>query len=285
MGDLLLLCNSKLIQKNVKKGKKLLKSFSQIEHQRGLITCYHLQHLLAVYFQDCCDDKDIEAYEMFQLAADQGHAMSISTLGYFNDYGTKVVQKNPEKSFALYLQAANKGYPIAQSNVGKCYDTGQGVEKNQVLAAEWFHKSAEQGHVDALYNLGVFYQQGLGVELNFSEGYRYYKLAAIQGDAAAQYNTGWCYHQGIGVERDEESALYWMFQSAEQGDESAPLYLGLAYRHGWGVKANIVESVRYFKRTLKVSPNNEYSSNQVIKLMGEYKNAVRLCKDTLLTQS
>ena len=44
-------------------------------------------------------------------------------------------------------KAAEQGDATAQRTLGKRYKRGEGVEKNMVEAATWFHKASEQGYV------------------------------------------------------------------------------------------------------------------------------------------
>lgn len=58
--------------------------------------------------------------------------------------------------------AAEHGHPGATFNLGVCYETGIGVEKNEQKAFKYYFKAAHLGHNKAMYNLGVFYAKGLG---------------------------------------------------------------------------------------------------------------------------
>ena len=44
-----------------------------------------------------------------------------------------------------------------QCNLGLCYQTGRGVEKNQAEAVKWFIRAARQGDKTAQHNLGLHY--------------------------------------------------------------------------------------------------------------------------------
>lgn len=50
-------------------------------------------------------------------------------------------------------QKALSGDAEAQFKLGFCYDKGQGVDKNDVEAFQWFQKAAEQGHAKAQFVL------------------------------------------------------------------------------------------------------------------------------------
>ena len=43
-------------------------------------------------------------------------------------------------------KAAKQGDPDAQYCLGRCYKEGIGVEKNEDMAKEWWHKAADQGN-------------------------------------------------------------------------------------------------------------------------------------------
>ena len=62
------------------------------------------------------------------------------------------------------------------------YYSGEGVRRDDQLAAKWWRKSAEQGHSDAQTNLGVMYHNGEGVPKDYVLAYKWVNLAAAQGD-------------------------------------------------------------------------------------------------------
>ncbi|MBR5893847.1 MAG: sel1 repeat family protein, partial [Bacteroidaceae bacterium] len=72
----------------------------------------------------------------------------------------------------------------AQCNLGYCYGTGSGVEKDPTEAVKWYRKAAEQGQVNAQYNLGLCYE--IGVAKDLAEAVKWYRKAAEQGHADAK---------------------------------------------------------------------------------------------------
>lgn len=85
-----------------------------------------------------------------------------------------------------YKLLAEQGHPVAQYNLGVCYDNGHGVLQNYSEAAEWYRKAAEQGYPGSQYNLGVCYYNGDGVPQSYSEAKKWLRMAARQGYAVAQ---------------------------------------------------------------------------------------------------
>jgi len=57
------------------------------------------------------------------------------------------------EAFQLYQKAANQGYPKAQFELGRMYFFGQGVHQDYAEAGKWFHKAVEEGNLHALYEL------------------------------------------------------------------------------------------------------------------------------------
>ena len=116
---------------------------------------------------------------------------------------------------------AKQGDADAQNEVGRYYQKGIGVAKDDAEATSWYRKAAEQGHANAQDNLGWMYQKGLGVEQNYIEAVNWYRKAADQGHANAQNNMGWMYQNGLGVTQDETEAVKWYRLAAKQGNTYA----------------------------------------------------------------
>jgi TPR repeat protein len=122
-----------------------------------------------------------------------------------------------EMQFLKYKSKAENGDPKAQYNLGKCYATGQGVDKNDVEAVKWFRKSAEQGNAIGQNALGAYYAAGQGVDKNDVEAVKWFRKAAEQGFVEGQYNLGLCYAIGQGIDKNYMEAGKWLRKAAEQG--------------------------------------------------------------------
>jgi hypothetical protein len=101
------------------------------------------------------------------------------------------------------------------------YANGQGVCRDDVVAAAWYRCAAEQGDASAQNNLGVMYANGQGVPQDDAQAVHWYRLAAEQGHALAQYNLGGMYNSGRGVARDTVRSYMWMLLAADAGDPAA----------------------------------------------------------------
>ena len=167
-----------------------------------------------------------------------------------------------------YLKsAAEKGYDIAQFNLGKCYYHGRGTTKNLAEAFKWYKKAAEQGYYKAQNNLGYCYYYGWGTTKNLEEAVKWYKKSAEQGNDIAQCNLGYCYANGNGVERDEVEAVKWYRKAAEQGNVIAQSNLGNCYYYGSGTTKNLEEAEKWLEKAAK--NGNEDAKKLLLKVRAE----------------
>jgi len=112
---------------------------------------------------------------------------------------------------------------------------------------------AQRGNAVAQNWLGRMYQQGLGVHKDEMEAVRLYRQAAAQGYAAAQSNLGFMYAEGRGVAKDETEAVRLFRQAAAQGYALGQYGMGLMYEQGWGVARDLVEAQRRFTQAAETA--------------------------------
>jgi len=80
------------------------------------------------------------------------------------------VGKDEEEAVKWYRMAAEQGNVRAMIELGKCYTFGIGVRKNRATAFQWLRKAAEHGHVKAMILLGTRYLRELDAKYDPSEG-------------------------------------------------------------------------------------------------------------------
>lgn len=80
---------------------------------------------------------------------------------------------------------AEQGDAEAQLTLGQMYSIGQGVERNDEQALQWFRLAADQGSVEAQFRLGSIYEEGIGVLADDLEAAKWYRLAFDQGNYEA----------------------------------------------------------------------------------------------------
>ena len=65
-------------------------------------------------------------------------------------------QKNEEKALQYYKESANQGYAKAENELGSYYYD----RENYKAALKWYDEAANQGNADAEYALGLIYYKG-----------------------------------------------------------------------------------------------------------------------------
>ncbi len=74
-----------------------------------------------------------------------------------------------------------RGHAGAEFMMGVMYFQGQGLVRNQSIAAIWFYKAALKGHAGAQLAFGSMHVRGIGVYQNLSKAYKWLTLAAESG--------------------------------------------------------------------------------------------------------
>lgn len=82
-----------------------------------------------------------------------------------------------KSALRVWMPAAERGDPEAQTNVGEIFEKGLGDEPNYEAAAHWYRQAAEQGYGRAQFNLGTLYEQGLGVAQDDLTALNWYRRA------------------------------------------------------------------------------------------------------------
>ena len=86
-------------------------------------------------------------------------------------------------AYRLNKSLAERGSPVAQSNLGLMYYHSRGVSQDYAEATKWFRKAADQGDADAQYSLGLMYAIGKGVPQDYVLAYMWLNLASTRDSA------------------------------------------------------------------------------------------------------
>ena len=223
-----------------------------------------------------------KAFELYQKAAEQGHADAQYSLGYMYAYG-ECAAKDEEKALFWYRKAAAQGHEKAgrmargiesqrNSSLGtgrysrpqpqsvsakEAYEKGEnfyygqnGFAQSYADAVSWYRFAAGQGHVWAQYSLGYCYQHGQGVGKDEAEAVKWFRKAAEEGNAAAQCSLGSCYYNGQGVARNFAEAVKWYRCAVAQENAHAQRNLGLCYEKGQGVTQDYSEAANLYRKAI-----------------------------------
>jgi len=99
----------------------------------------------------------------------------------FNAAREAALRGDFEQALPELTMLAEAGSAEAQALLGDLYSRGDGVEKNDALAAQWYEKASRLGYSDAQYALGLLYQTGRGVRQDKATAYMWMVLAFETG--------------------------------------------------------------------------------------------------------
>ena len=93
---------------------------------------------------------------------------------------------DPKRALNIWLPMASQGDANAQNRVGQIYEIGIGTAPDYVEAAKWYTKAADNGSRAAAINLAALYDAGQGVEKNQDLAAVLYTRPQRLSDAIAQ---------------------------------------------------------------------------------------------------
>ena len=117
--------------------------------------------------------------------------------------------------------AANKGDVQARYLLGRMYEEGEGVSKDEAAAVKWYRQAAEAGHPVSQRRLAGAYALGRGVAKDEKLGLYWIQQAAKNGDTRAQKQLAFGYQMGIGgLPKDEKLAREWRERAAKSKSQN-----------------------------------------------------------------
>ena len=159
--------------------KDLNKNLEVFEFGSEILNIKEADVLLGRYYLLHKDVK--KATEYFEKAENENNFMAVFNLGVINSMeeenaeSTKKMIEYYKK--AEYLASENNTYCFgALNNLGTCYQKGNGVEKNDGDAMDYYTKAANKGNSDALRNLGML----LLLQDKKEDGKKYLEMAAAK---------------------------------------------------------------------------------------------------------
>lgn len=159
-----------------------------------------------------------EAEKFFKMAADHGHTVGAENLGrmYY-------IQGKYDEARETFMKMAKQS-SYAQTFLGIMYERGQGVQKNDVYASEWYEKAIARGSIDARYLEAalIFSSKTLPDEMR-SEIEPLLTKSACQGHAESIMFLGLKYYASVG--NSDEGFAWLMYGARDHGINEASLAL------------------------------------------------------------
>jgi hypothetical protein len=155
----------------------------------------------------------------------------------------------------MLKKAADKGHPIARSNLAKWYQQGIGTTKDCKEALKLYTEGVAINFDRSINGLGDLYYVGCdSIQQDYMKAMEYYKIAAKQNNIYSQNMIGYMYHFGKGVPVDIDEALIWYTRAADGDHISAFNNLGLIYQK----KNNHEKAKEWYVKAAK--KNNAYGA-------------------------
>ncbi len=119
-------------------------------------------------------------------------------------------------------QAAAKGNPKAEAQLGEMLLRGEGIAKDEERAVALLEKAARAGHSGATFRIGMLLAHGeSGVAKDPERALAYFRAAAAGGEKEAFFNIGAAYGSARGVKRDYGEALGWLIVARQRGADAS----------------------------------------------------------------
>jgi hypothetical protein len=176
---------------------------------------------------------------------------SIYALTYLGDdyyFGRNGCDKDIEKAYKFWKQAAEAGGVVAMYYMAYGHRKGECVKKDFELACMYALMATEYGFPRAYRILAFMYEEGELFNKDYQKAIEMYEEAITRGDYLSLCYEGWIYGQNKDYEKRRE--LYERAVSlAEAGKikSGLPFYrLGYIYEYGEGVPKNTEKAVEYY---------------------------------------
>ncbi len=169
------------------------------------------------------------------------------------------------RSFEMVKKAANKGHPIAKSNLANWYQRGVGIQKNCDETLRLYTEGLDINFDRSINGLGSLYFYGCDdIVQDYEKALEYYKIAAKQNNILSQNSIGYIYQYGKGeVPVDLDEALVWYTRASDGDHIPAFNNLGLIYKE----KKKFEKAKKWYLKAAK--KNNKYGAYN---LAGLYNN-------------
>lgn len=164
-------------------------------------------------------------------------------------------QKDFSGAFSRFLVLAQQGNATAQFNLGAFYLNGQGVQRDENQAYEWFAKSATQGHARAMQILQGAAAKGNEIAKNELDRIQQQspsrqtqsplQASSLSGDD----KTLWAEANAALTNKDYVTALARYLVLAKQGNAIAQYNVGAFYLNGLGIQKDEKQAYDWFAKS------------------------------------
>lgn len=210
-----------------------------------------------------------EAILWYKKAASSGDVQGLLCLArlYEDEWNSKRSQRLAHK---YYLEAANKGNPEAQHEMGiSCY-FGYGTDVSITDAIQWFEKASKSQYHQSWFQLAYTFLDKSCEVYNSERGDYWVKRILKENNPDYFYELAHAYLDGERIEQSTKLAVKFFKNASELGCIDAKLRLAEIYATGEGVRKNIdllntyleeIYASNNARRISRVAGDLEYDEN------------------------
>lgn len=162
----------------------------------------------------------------------------------------------------LYKESIQNGSVVSMYNLGRYYNIGDKVEKDKLVAYDYFRLAGEYGYTQAQAEVAWMYEQGEGVKQDYKKAVYWYKLAVEKNHIISLANLATLYRRGLGLPIDQEKAFSLYMKAYNIIDEDDKSFGGLTYligncyEFGEGVKQDRNQAIMWYKKAADFGDTN-----------------------------
>ena len=187
---------------------------------------------------------------LFKMAAAKGDTEGMSLLAR-----ALLDQPDPEKhkdAIGWLKELARRRHGLSMFLLGRCYEKGRGVAKDEKEAITWYQFAARRDLFEAKLVMGKLLAQGKVKAGTPEEEVIWLREAALEGNLLACYRLGTHYINGTsGVDPDEKEAIRLFTRAAEGSLPEAQMALCILYDQGRGVEIDKEKSHYWLKKAVE----------------------------------
>lgn len=234
----LCLLNGKGVARDSKLGLKL----SEEAAKKGSTTA---QIRLAVLLLNA---KSEDGIDWLYVASELGSAKAMTRLGKVYRDGELGTEQNLHEAIRLFYKAADLKEPLAFVALGELYNSGTGVDRNPVKAANYFRRAAEMENREGQTWYALCLLEGSGVPCNHKKAVEWLRKASDQNYALAKYVLGVCVYSGVGCENKDPVEAYGLFSAAGRSQPASYIFMGNCHYTGNGAEKDPRKAFEMFQK-------------------------------------
>jgi TPR repeat protein/thioredoxin-like negative regulator of GroEL len=155
--------------------------------------------------------------------------------------------KKQKTALRGYRTAMRMGYPQGYYVLGKAYENGWGVSKNEARALAFYKAAYDAGLVAASVHIGNAFKLGLGGPVDMKMAAAWYGLGARKGYSVAELSLAMLYEAGVGIPKDHKKVVELVRSAALHENPGAMVMMGVFYSKGDGVKTDKKKALDWFR--------------------------------------